>query len=426
MPKITPEMRQAPEGYFNVRFGKPEYTDWIDESKSWKESVYIGDWSFLWERRIKGPDAEKLLSAISVNTFTNFPATKAKHLIHTDHNGKVIHEGVLNKVSDEEYVLFGRGAFWAEYHAKKGGYDVEVKGEDFFNFQVSGPFAIHVVEKAAGQSLRDVKFMHFGVIEIAGVKLWALRQGMAGEIGYELQGPREHGPEVYAAILAAGQEFGIRRMGARVSGVNHLEACFPTIVVDYLPAIFEPNMESYREMFTSAMPGFAITFNVAGSFDGQEVSDYYRSPVELGWGRNIKFDHDFIGDAALKEELADPRRTIRTLVWNAEDVLEVQASMFLPGEPYPFMDYPRDQRGFMWCDKVMRGGRMIGTATSRGYSFHFREMISLATLDVADADIGGDVVVIWGNPGGPQKEIRAKVAPAPYKADNRRADVKAI
>jgi vanillate/3-O-methylgallate O-demethylase len=33
------------------------------------------------------------------------------------------------------------------------------------------------------------------------------------------------------------------------------------------------------------------------------------------------------------------------------------------------------------------------------------------------------VTVIWGNPGEPQKEIRAVVAPAPYKRDNRRADL---
>jgi vanillate/3-O-methylgallate O-demethylase len=33
------------------------------------------------------------------------------------------------------------------------------------------------------------------------------------------------------------------------------------------------------------------------------------------------------------------------------------------------------------------------------------------------------VSVIWGRPGTPQKTIRAMVAPAPYKKDNRRADV---
>jgi vanillate/3-O-methylgallate O-demethylase len=48
------DMRRTPEGYFTVRWGQPEYTDWIDESMSWKETCYIGDW-FLWERRSAAP-----------------------------------------------------------------------------------------------------------------------------------------------------------------------------------------------------------------------------------------------------------------------------------------------------------------------------------------------------------------------------------
>ena len=30
----------------------------------------------------------------------------------------------------------------------------------------------------------------------------------------------------------------------------------------------------------------------------------------MGWGRNISFNHDFIGRAALEEEVANPRRKI--------------------------------------------------------------------------------------------------------------------
>jgi hypothetical protein len=60
--RVTPPspaaLRRTPEGYFTVRWGQPEYTDWIDESMSWKETCYIGDWSFLWERRYRGRDAQ--------------------------------------------------------------------------------------------------------------------------------------------------------------------------------------------------------------------------------------------------------------------------------------------------------------------------------------------------------------------------------
>ena len=62
-------------------------------------------------------------------------------------------------------------------------------------------------------------------------------------------------------------------------------------------------------------------------------------------------------------------------------------------------------------------------ATSRGYSYYFRQMLSLCVIDVEHSEPGTEVIVVWGDPGEPQKEIRATVAPAPYKKDNRRLDV---
>jgi len=416
-------MRRAPEGYAWTRFGEPEYTDWLDESLSWKQTCYIGDWSFLWQHRFTGPDVLAMLSEITVNSFAKFDIGQSKHAIHTNRNGKVIHEGVLTRFGPEEFMLHGRGGFWASHHLASTDYDVQVERDDWFILQVSGPQSVKVLDKVAGSSLRDTGFMRVGTITVAGHEVYALRQGMAGEIGFELQGPVAFKQEVYNAILEAGQEFGIRKLGGRTAPINHLEACFPTIATDYIPAIFEPETADYLDLFTASMPAFAQPAYIAGSYDGQDISEYYRSPVELGWGRNVNFDHDFLGREALEEEKANPRRTIRTLVWNAEDVLDVQASLFRPGENYPFMDMPRDQRGFMWADRVTRDGELVGVATSRGYSYYFREMLSLCTIDVAHADIGTPVIVHWGNPGGPQKEIRATVAPAPYKTDRRREDL---
>lgn len=416
--------RRTPEGYFNVRFGKPEYTDWMDESLSWKEACYIGDWSFLWERRFRGPDALRLFADISVNSFARFDIGQAKHCIHCNAAGKVIHEGILSRLGDEEFMLFGRGGFWADYVLRHGDYDATSEPDDWYNLQVSGPSSVNVMERLAGPSVRDIGFMRYGKVRIGPCEVWALRQGMAGEVGYELQGPIADRARVYEAVLEAGREFAIRRMGARVSNMNHLEACFPTIVTDYLPAIFDAEMADYRAEFEAAMPEFATTFNIAGSFEADDISAWYRSPVELGWAKNIRFDHDFVGRAALEREVADPRRVMRTLVWNAEDVTDVFASLFRKGtQPYNFMDMPRDQRGFMWADKVLRNDAIAGITTSRGYSYYFREMISLATIDVEHGDIGTEVVVVWGNPGEPQKNIRATVAPAPYKTDNRRASL---
>jgi vanillate/3-O-methylgallate O-demethylase len=419
--------RQTPEGYFTSRWGLPEYTDWIDESMSWKQTCSIGDWSFLWERRFKGRDAMRLLSDTSINSLAKFDLKQAKHIVHCDDDGKIIAEGIATRLAEDEFVLFGRGTFWVDYVRRQGDYDVTSTSVDSFNFQVAGPNALAVVEKAAGMRLREVKFMHSADVVIAGHRIMALRQGMSGEPGFELQGRAEHARDVYEAIVEAGQEFGLRKLGGRAVFVNHLEACFPTIIVDYMPAIFGAQMDDFRAEFLGSMPAASATFYLAGSFEAEDISAWYRSPVELGWGKSIKFDHDFKGRDALEAELAAPRRQIRTLVWNPDDVVQVYASLFRKDAlPFHFMEMPRDQRGFMYADKVMAGDRSVGVATSRGYSYYFREMISLAVIDVDQAEIGNELSVVWGNPGERQITIRATVAPAPYKQDNRRVDLNSL
>src|SRR5205823_5596348 len=139
--------------------------------------------------------------------------------------------------------------------------------------------------------------------------------------------------------------------------------------------------EEYLREFKAAMPAYAATFNIAGSFEADDVSAWYRSPLELGWAKNIKFDHEFIGRNVLEAEVAHPKRTMRTLIWNADDVVDVYASLFREGTPYHYMEIPRDQRGFMYADKILKDGKLVGVATSRGYSYYFRRMLSLAVVD---------------------------------------------
>jgi vanillate/3-O-methylgallate O-demethylase len=424
------DLRRTPEGYFTSRFGLPEYTDWLDESLSWKRTCYIGDWSFLWERRFRGPDALLLFSDISVNSFARFDVGQAKHVIHCDDDGKIIHEGILSRLGDDELMLFGRGCFWADYKLRHGDYDAESEPDDWFNFQVSGPTALHTVERAAGRRLRDIAFMRFGEIEIAGHSVMALRQGMAGELGYELQGPREQADAVYAAVLEAGQEFGIRRLGGRVAAINHLEACFPTIATDYLPAIYGDAMAEYRAEFDAAMPAYANTFSVAGTFESDDVGGWYRSPVELGWGNRIKLDHDFIGRDALEQMADGEHRTKVTLVWDKDDVMRIQRSLLEEEIPYKYLDLPVAHYSFQHTDQVLDGDRLVGVATYTGYTVNEPDILSLAIVDASHAEPGTEVSIVWGEPDGGSRKphvelhrqitVGATVAPAPYAQAVRR------
>ena len=411
---------------FGATFEPWEYTDWIDESMSWKEALYIGDWTPLQKMHVKGPDAIPFFASIAVNSFAKFDIGQAKHVIFCNNAAKIMGEGVLMRLADEE-VLFtsGPGVPWADYCFKKADWNAEAEliGDRQFILQVQGPSSLDVMERATGESLRDIRFMRFRESRIGDAAFQVLRQGMAGEVGYELHGPIDQARKVFGTIWDIGQEFGIRRLGGRTKQVNHVEACFPTPSIDYVPALYGKSEVEYATTYfsTNALEVYRTT---DGSYEYKDISELYRTPVELGWGKNVKFDHNFIGRAALETEVKGPRRKLVTLVWNAEDVAEIYASLFdKQATPYLYMEMPRGNLGCVFADTVLCDGDVVGVSTSRCYSYYFREMLSLCVLDLEHCNPGSQVAVVWGRPGQSQKSVRATVASAPYKTDNRRVDV---
>ena len=49
----------------------------------------------------------------------------------------------------------------------------------------------------------------------------------------------------------------------------------------------------------------------------------------------------------LEKEVTNQPRKMVTLVWNTEDVMDVYASQFRPGEEHKFMEFPRDVSGLV-------------------------------------------------------------------------------
>jgi vanillate/3-O-methylgallate O-demethylase len=120
---------------------------------------------------------------------------------------------------------------------------------------------------------------------------------------------------------------------------------------------------------------------------------------------------------------SEHERAAPTFYAPPSDVADVFTSLFRKDAPYQYMEMPRNVLGCVFADKVLKGDVLVGVGTSRCYSYYFRQMLSLCVLDVGLCEPGTEVTVVWGRPGMSQKRIRAIVARAPYKRDNRRADV---
>jgi vanillate/3-O-methylgallate O-demethylase len=167
--------------------------------------------------------------------------------------------------------------------------------------------------------------------------------------------------------------------------------------------------------------------NVSGSVDPADRRARLRTPVELRWERAVRFDHDFTGRAALEAEVANPRRRVVTLRWNAEDVIDIYASLLQPGAEYKTIDLPTSppwSEGMnVHADHLLKDGRPVGVSSGTIYSYFYREVLSHGSIDADQAEVGNEVVVQWGDHGGRIKDVRATVERFPYLTEGRNDEV---
>ena len=413
-----------------------EFSNWRNEQRAWRETAVLFDQSHhMANLYVEGPDALKLLSHLATNSFAKFPVDRAKQFAPCSYDGYVIGDGILFHLEENRLVFVGRApaANWIQFHAQTGGYDVKTEMDErspsnprakavirsCYRFEIQGPNAPQILDKLNGGPVPEIKFFNMGQIQIAGRPVRALRHGMAGAPGLEVWGPYEEREEIRAAIVAAGNDFGLREVGSRAYLTNAMESGW---IPTPLPAIYTgEKMKAYRSWLPAT--SFEATCSIGGSFDSREIRDYYMTPYELGYGFFVKFDHDFIGREALEKIAKEPQRKKVTFAWNAEDVTKVFHSLFEPGDPYKYIDFPNGNYSFFSYDKIVLHGRTVGVSMYAGYSFNERSILSLGVVD-ADVEIGAEVELLWGDKDGGtskptverhrQLAIRAVVSTAPY------------
>lgn len=412
-----------------------QFTNWQSEVNSWRDTCGFMDQSHhMVDHYVKGPGAFDLLKSLAVNSFEGFRPGMAKQFVATSPNGFYLGDCVLFYLEKELFNLVGRPTAldWVQYHVETGNWDVATERDPqtmdrggrppkVYRYEVQGPLAGALMEKVTGSPLPDVKFFGMTDFQIGGMRVRALRHGMAGAVGFEIFGPWEEGDAVRDAILSAGEEFGLLRVGSIAYSTANLESGW---IPGPLPAIFtEENLKAYREWLPAKAAG-----SLAGSLYSKNIRDYYVTPLDLGYDRIVKFDHDFVGAEALQELAKGPQRKKVTLVWNPDDVTRVVASSWNDGPKYKYFNMPKARYGLYQMDSVLTNGEPAGISMDCGYLANERAVVSLAVINEAFATPGTSVTLLWGeepNSAKPgvephvQTEIRATVAPVPYGAHAR-------
>lgn len=403
-------LRSNPGGRFSFPIA-PEFTNWRDEQRAWRETVALQDMSFhMTEVHIEGPDVIEFISHIGANGFANFDRMQAKQLVLCNDDGYLIGDTVLiREDSDTELYVIGRpeSAIWVQFQAETSDYDVEVSKVEFptpnlaersnYRYQVQGPKALDLLEALNGGPLPEIRFFKMGRFNIGSYEVIALNHRMSGFPGFEFWGPSSEGDSVKALILEEGENYGLRQIGGRVYSTSATESGW---LGGPVPAIYTGEAtKSYRQWLGA--DSHAANASIGGSFTFDDLEETYVTPYDIGYGFAIKFDHEFIGREQLEKVVEkQPRRKKVRLVWDADSVLDIAGSLLRDQEPYKYMEVPMAGYATYCFDEVREGDTRVGMSSYPVYSATAVAWISLAIIDEEFAADGKELTLTWGEPDG--------------------------
>lgn len=368
---------------------------------------------------ISGSDAEKFLNKVCVNKdFNNMKCGGSRHGLICNEKGQLLASGVILKKEDKSY-----RTYWLspaiQYFLMNSDMDVHGKYcDDEYFYQLDGPKSLEILEKATQTDLHDLTFGRNKKAKICGTDMVVYRLGMSGALAYEMHGAAKDAEVAFKKLKEVLFEFGGKLQGAKN---------YP--VIEHTPAGYPNQFQHFWYPFLTSGEGLANFAKQVGGliapYSGSASDDqenFYVTPYDLGWGNLVNFEKgDFMGKDALLSLSKTIPRTMVTLEWNADDIGVIFTSQFRGKdvESYEQIEHinsvsDASQRGMIRGDYVLVNSKKIGVATGKTYSFYEHRMISLASIDMEYVKEGNDVVVLWGTPGTPQKEIRAKVSRFPY------------
>ena len=194
------------------------------------------DASTLGKIEVVGADAPAFLDRMYTNRMSNLPVGSIRYGLMLGLDGMVLDDGVAMRLAEDRYLVttttggaalvLDRFEEWLQTEWPELRVWCTSVTEQWAVVAVNGPRARDVVS-AAGTDVDLAReafpFMTFRDGRVAGVQARLARVSFSGELAFELHVPAWHGLEIWEAVMAAGEPFGIEPYGTEAMHVLRAE-----------------------------------------------------------------------------------------------------------------------------------------------------------------------------------------------------------
>jgi aminomethyltransferase len=206
-----------------------QYSGVVDEHNTVRNAVGLFDVSHMGEIEVRGPEALKLIDYVTTNAASKLKDGQAQYTGLLYEHGGFVDDILVHKVKDNSYFICVNASNQDkdyEHIREHNKFDCEVEfaSPKYAQIAIQGPKAIKVAQKLTSTPLDAIKYYWFADGEFAGVAARIARTGYTGEDGFEVYVAPEAATATWKAILAAGEEFGIKPAGLGARNTLRLES----------------------------------------------------------------------------------------------------------------------------------------------------------------------------------------------------------
>ena len=325
-----------------------------------REAVTLQDMSSLRKYDIVGPDAETLLQRAMSRNVAKLAQWRGTYALMCDTQGSVIDDGTLFRLAPHVF-RWCCGSEESARHltALSAGLDVRIHDmqSSLPNLALQGPRARDLLQSIVFTqphvpALDHMKWFGVTVARLGdreGIPFMLSRSGYTGELGYEIFCDKADAIALWDAMMDAGAAFGIKPMGGEALETIRIEA----------------GLAAGGAEFTADVDAF-----------------------EAGLGFAVDLTKEnFVGKDALVRNAAHPRRVLKGMLLNCDDVPAHGAHVYA-------------------------GERPIGTVTSATRSPMLERAIALVRLAMEHSETGTTLEI--GQMDGHMKRLSGTVCDIPF------------
>jgi aminomethyltransferase len=206
-----------------------QYSSLIEEHHAVRQRVGVFDVSHMGEIEVRGPEALKLVDFVATNAASKLKIGQAHYSGLLYEHGGFVDDILVHKVADDHFFLCVNASNQDkdyEHIAAHNKFDcsVENAGARYAQIAVQGPRALETLQKLTKVALAPIKYYWFTDGQVGGTPARIARTGYTGEDGFEIYVAPSEAAHIWNAILAAGEEFGIKPAGLGARNTLRLEA----------------------------------------------------------------------------------------------------------------------------------------------------------------------------------------------------------